>query len=159
MAERDDVIDRILHGQRLLQRSLSFAASNPLMATNVTMPQLKALLVIFHCGASGGQDLTRVLGVSLATVTGIVDRLVAHGWVNRGEDPNDRRIRRLELTAAGRELVDGIVTAGAEHHRRILAHVNLRGLRVIEEANRLMREAVAKEATLTDEISAAAHAG
>ena len=39
------------------------------------------------------------MGVSLATITGIVDRLAAQGLVTRREDPRDRRVRRVELTA------------------------------------------------------------
>jgi len=39
-----------------------------------------------------------------------VDDLVKKGLVTRVEDPDDRRARRIELTAKGREVVDRIVT-------------------------------------------------
>jgi len=39
-----------------------------------------------------------------SNVTGIVDRLEARGLVERQPDPDDRRVRRLVLTPAGREL-------------------------------------------------------
>jgi DNA-binding MarR family transcriptional regulator len=39
-----------------------------------------------------------------------IDDLVKKSLVTRVEDPDDRRARRIELTAKGRELVDRIVT-------------------------------------------------
>jgi DNA-binding MarR family transcriptional regulator len=39
-----------------------------------------------------------------SNVTGIVDRLEARGLVERRADPRDRRVKKLVLTAAGREL-------------------------------------------------------
>ena len=39
-----------------------------------------------------------------------VDDLVKKRLVTRVEDPDDRRARRIELTAKGREVVDDIVT-------------------------------------------------
>jgi MarR family len=63
----------------------AFDRSDPLLATNLTMPQLKALLVLHLRPEASGQDVMAAMGISLATVTGIVDRLAAHGLVTRRE--------------------------------------------------------------------------
>ena len=47
-----------------------------------------------------------------SNVTGIVDRLEARGLVERQADPDDRRVKRLVLTDAGRELWQA-------HHDRV----------------------------------------
>jgi DNA-binding MarR family transcriptional regulator len=49
-------------------------------------------------------DLSRVLGVPFSTTTRTVDWLVNNGYVQRLADPEDRRVVRVELNEAGREL-------------------------------------------------------
>ena len=56
-----------------------------------------------------------------ATITHHVDRLEAAGLVGRHLDPNDRRVRRLELTPAGTELHTRLLTAVIELQRHVLA--------------------------------------
>jgi DNA-binding MarR family transcriptional regulator len=73
------------------------------------------------------RELGDILVVDRSNVTGLVDRMAKSGWVRRVDDPDDRRIFRLMLTPAGRELwgkatplyheVVGQVTAGAGRKR------------------------------------------
>jgi DNA-binding MarR family transcriptional regulator len=151
VSERDNAIARIMRAQVRLYHLFALDRSNPLIAANLTMPQLKALLVLSLRPDASGQDVTDVMGISLATVTGIMDRLVAQGLVARREDPRDRRIRRLDLTPAGRELIDGINTAGAAHQRRLLAHLPVDKLLVIEQAVGYILEAAEAERDLSGE--------
>jgi DNA-binding MarR family transcriptional regulator len=147
---RSDVIERIMQTRSGLTHAFAFARSGPLLAANLTMSQLKVLLLLSRpdltaeAGASG-QQITAALGVGLATVTGIVDRLVAHGLVTRREDEADRRVRRVTLTTAGRELVDGILLAGAAHQRRLLERLDDDGLVTVERAFQLLLDAAAAD--------------
>jgi DNA-binding MarR family transcriptional regulator len=112
MEDKEQLIASITTTQRSLGRLFGAARANPLMALNLTMRQLKVLLTLFRRGPLAGHALTAEMGVSLATVTGIVDRLAAQGLVSRREDPTDRRVRLLELTAEGRKLVGTVMDAG-----------------------------------------------
>ena len=56
-----------------------------------------------------------------ATITHHIDRLEAAGLVRRQLDPNDRRVRRLELTHAGTELHSRLLAAGIELQQHVLA--------------------------------------
>lgn len=49
-------------------------------------------------------DLTQALVVDPSSVTYVLDRMEALGWVRRATDDADRRAWRIVLTAAGREL-------------------------------------------------------
>ena len=49
-------------------------------------------------------ELSNVLSVPLSTATRIADYLVEHGYIRRLPDPEDRRVVRVGLTAAGLEL-------------------------------------------------------
>lgn len=53
------------------------------------------------------------LGVDKTTLTTVLDRLERRGLVRRGPDPQDRRVRIPEVTAAGRALQ--LEVAGAVH--------------------------------------------
>lgn len=126
-----------------MQRAIGGSRSHVLMDTSLTMSQLKILLVLGRSGACGGQELVREIGVGLPTMTGIVDRLVAQGYVTRREDPNDRRVRLVELTRGGRDLIEGLATAGLERLRQILATLTDDELAVVAHATDLMGRAIA----------------
>ncbi|MFE5584050.1 MarR family winged helix-turn-helix transcriptional regulator [Kitasatospora sp. NPDC056531] len=54
------------------------------------------------------RTLADLLGCDASNVTGIVDRLEAHGLVRREVDPADRRIKRVTLTEEGERTVHEI---------------------------------------------------
>ena len=53
-------------------------------------------------GARGPAEVARLLEVSTAASTGIVDRLVSHGHVERRAHPDDRRRTDVHVTPSGR---------------------------------------------------------
>ncbi|WP_103962633.1 MarR family winged helix-turn-helix transcriptional regulator [Nonomuraea solani] len=141
--EREDLIRRITETQKGLGR-LFAQQHSPLFSSNLTMRQLKVILVVAMNGSASGQDLAQSLGVGLGTVTGIVDRLVTQGYVSRHEDPHDRRVRRVELTKNGAALVEEINNAGHEQYRRILDHLDTATLHALDHATRAIRDVAAK---------------
>ena len=63
-------------------------------------------------------DLSRTLGVPFSTATRTVDWLVSNSYVQRLPDPEDRRVVRVELTAAGKDLygaMNDLLLECAEH--------------------------------------------
>lgn len=145
MDDAERLIAGIMQDQLHLQRIFAYDRSHPLFASQLTISQLKILLALWLRGGASGQELARVMGVSLATVTGIVDRLVGQDLVTRAEDPRDRRVRRVTLSPAGEALMKGIVTAGAERHRRLLERLDVAQLRVVQEATTLLVAAAVAE--------------
>lgn len=65
-------------------------------------------------------DLARVLMLSPAGMTDRVDRLEAAGWIERRNDPGDRRSSLVRLTDDGRALVDRAVTDHVANEARVL---------------------------------------
>lgn len=139
--ERDKLISRIGEVQRELSRVFVQDRSMPLLASNLTMRQLKVVVILATIGSAAGQDLAHHLGVGLGTVTGLVDRLIAHGLVTRREDPHDRRVRRVELTPRGIELTEEISDAGLNGLRRVLERLDLDTLRMAEHVTVQLLEA------------------
>jgi DNA-binding MarR family transcriptional regulator len=60
-------------------------------------------------GPVGPAELARLLEVTTAASTGIVDRLEARGHVARVADPHDRRRTSVHLTDSGRAEVVGLL--------------------------------------------------
>ena len=143
--EREAAIARIMGARRRMAHLFAFTRSDPLLTANLTMPQFRLLLVLALRGGAASHDLAESMGVSLATITGIVDRLAAQDLVTRREDPRDRRVRRVELTAAGRGLVDDIAAAGTASQRRLLDRLSLDDLAILERAFGLLADAAEAE--------------
>jgi DNA-binding MarR family transcriptional regulator len=143
--EREAAIARIMGARRRMAHLFAFTRSDPMLTANLTMPQFRLLLVLALRGGAASHDLAESMGVSLATITGIVDRLAAQNLVTRREDPRDRRVRRVELTAAGRGLVDDIAAAGTASQRRLLDRLSLDDLAILERAFGLLADAAEAE--------------
>jgi DNA-binding MarR family transcriptional regulator len=73
---------------------------------DLSFSQMKALQLLFNVEqAESVKELGDHLGLSLAAMSRAADGLVQRGLVDRHEDARDRRIKRLSLTAPGRDLV------------------------------------------------------
>ena len=144
MSERDELIAEIMGTMHRMQHLLVADRSSPLLNSTLTMQQLQVLLVLsLEPDGCSGQELATTMGVSLATMTGIVDRLVASGLVDRREDQHDRRVRRVRLTEAGRDTIEGIVSAGEATTAEILRRLGEDDLRVVARAMLLLWDAAA----------------
>jgi DNA-binding MarR family transcriptional regulator len=141
--ERAALVAAIAAHEAVLRRSAA-RRPNPLFDSGLTMQQLRVLVVLGADGPLPQGDLAHALGVGLATVTGLVDRLVARGLVERTEDPRDRRVRHAALSAAGTALLDRIETAGQEVRARLLARIDLDALRGLERGLAALHEALAE---------------
>ncbi|GAA3339820.1 hypothetical protein GCM10020358_24970 [Amorphoplanes nipponensis] len=157
MAGNERLIADIMAAQQRLQHLFAYDRSDPLFASQLTMPQLKILLLLYRLGDTSGRELAGLMGVSLATMSGMVDRLVAHDLVTRAEDRHDRRVRRIALSRTGKEMIGNIITAGTEKQARLLGRLTDAELRTVAEAMRALVRVAGEDAELSgDEPCAAA---
>ncbi|MDX6701441.1 MAG: hypothetical protein QOF26_1667 [Baekduia sp.] len=79
---------------------------------DLTMTQLKLLFVLEGTPHEPTpSELARMIGLSAAAAGRAVDALVRRGIVSRRDDDQDRRVKRLALTADGRTMVGRISAA------------------------------------------------
>ncbi|MGO2660755.1 MarR family winged helix-turn-helix transcriptional regulator [Mycetocola reblochoni] len=135
MPERgDELIAEIIAERKRVQEMLIPSIVGPLLTVPLTMGQLKALAIIVATSPEMSvQNLATDLHVSLATTSGIVERLVQHGMVERHEDAVDHRVRRLGATAAGRALVLELAATTRELTRETLAALDPDDLRALHQ--------------------------
>src|SRR4051794_34612907 len=73
--------------------------------SRVTMPQLRVLQHLRRNPFSTTRDLSRALGITVSTTSGLVIKLVDRGLVERLSVADDRRQAPLRLSEAGAELL------------------------------------------------------
>ena len=74
--------------------------------TGLSFSQINILMRLFHDKGTGVSEIGDQLGVTNAAASQAVDRLVVLGLIERTEDPDDRRAKRLALTQKGRALIE-----------------------------------------------------
>ena len=84
------------HGRDLIHLAHEFELS---------FSQMKALHHMHDASDLSVKELGEKLGLSLAAMSRAAEELVQRGLLDRSEDPQDRRIKRLRLTQSGGELV------------------------------------------------------
>ena len=72
----------------------------------LTPTQFAALARLSEMGALSQNKLGRLTAMDSATIKGVVERLRAKGLVTSRPDPDDQRLRLVELTEAGRQAYD-----------------------------------------------------
>ncbi len=72
----------------------------------LSMAQFGVLHMVYRNNGQAISSLGEDLGVTSAAASQMIERLVQQGLLERCEDPRDRRVRQVALTARGRELVE-----------------------------------------------------
>ncbi len=136
MDERATLIERILRLDHRVIAALQSGQTSTWLSVDLTMTQLKVLFIVYSGsdGTATAGQIARELGVSLSTVTGIVDRLCEPGFVTRGEDPRDRRVTRVSITPAGRELIERLHRAHLARMAPLLERLDTETLVMLERA-------------------------
>ena len=73
--------------------------------TGLSMPQFSILMQLHYRGACGISEIGERFDISAAAASQLADKLVQSGYLERAEDPHDRRARQLKLSASGAKLV------------------------------------------------------
>jgi DNA-binding MarR family transcriptional regulator len=123
------------------------------LAGSLSIVHLHVLTILECDGALSMGKVAEALDVSVASATGIINRMEQHGFVERGQKPDDRRVVLVRPTAAGLRVFSDL----DEHRRasitRILDRLTddelaafLKGIRAMSAA----RTAVAAEAAVAE---------
>ena len=118
--DRTAVVDEVIAGYETLMQRLADSHAPEFLEIAITMPQAKLLYLLGAAGELHMSDLVHRLGVSLSTISGLVDKVVDQGLASRREDPADRRQVVVALTPAGREFIDRFRELNARQMRELL---------------------------------------
>lgn len=91
----DVFMNRSMRGWHLFARS-----------TGLSMPQFSILMQLHHKGSCGMSEISERFEISNAAASQLVEKLVQAGYLERAEDPSDRRAKLLKLSPSGVKLVE-----------------------------------------------------
>jgi DNA-binding MarR family transcriptional regulator len=145
LTRNEQLIADIVGAQERLQQMFGYDRSDPLFSSHLTLSQFKILMLLSRHGNVSGGELARLLGVGLATLSGMVDRLVQQDLVVRSEDLHDRRVRRIGLSRKGAELIGSIFNAGEAKMRKLLSRLSDEELDIVARASQLLVKAAEQD--------------
>jgi DNA-binding MarR family transcriptional regulator len=90
----------------------------------VTPTQFAALAKLDDLGSVSQNQLGRLTRMDPATVSGVIGRLIARGYVRQSTDIKDARLVMLMLTPVGQTAVTAMKGTAAEVSRRTLEPLN-----------------------------------
>ena len=99
----DNALTFVLHGtyQRIRAYAYRVFAEH---GVEITPEQWMVLVRLWQHEPISQADLGELTLRDRPTMTRILDGMQARGWIARGKDPDDARVRLVRLTAAGRAL-------------------------------------------------------
>lgn len=93
---------------RLLERKLGMLNDSEMSCCKVTLAQCHAIVEIGRAGSITLVDLANLLNLDNSTMSRTVNNLVIREYVDREQDPNDRRYIVIKLTENGKALFEEI---------------------------------------------------
>jgi DNA-binding MarR family transcriptional regulator len=128
MPPERDLVAGVVQLSNLLTRRLG-----PIFEKAKITPQQWAVLSLLSASeeAMSLAAIARGMLVSKQNMTGMISRLEQLGLVERGDDPNDLRSARVQLTRRGRTLVEKLRPAYDEWHERLAAQIGEREVQTL----------------------------
>lgn len=121
MTTKDTIISEIMDNIRRVFQAVNDTSKKAQRESGMTGPQLWAIKLIGDLSPVRVSDLAARMYLNPSTVVGILDRLESRGFVKRDRSVDDRRVVKVQLTAAGkdllvraREVASGLLVNGLE---------------------------------------------
>jgi DNA-binding MarR family transcriptional regulator len=115
-----------------LHRRVSAAVAAELKTLGLSIPQFDLLSTLTEQEGQTQQELAQRLYVTKGNVSGLVDRLVEAGLVQRRASPGDRRSHALHLTREGKRVAERAMAAQADYVRETLGRLPASDLVTLE---------------------------
>jgi len=140
MAQKDTLVEEILTLADKLFRQLLPTVPEELLSLDVTMPQLKMMMILYVNGPARMSDIAAGLDITLPTTTSLVDRLVEKHYVIREDLADDRRVVLCRLSEAGQKAIGHIWESGRIRSQELLEAMDTARLEMFVEILKAMLE-------------------
>ena len=150
-AARMDLAQRLVDAAEYLSRQFFLGQVDVMDGMDMTVPQVKALMVLERNGPTSMSNISIVLGRTLSATTSLVDRLVERGLVTRGSDPSDRRLVICEITTEGTDSIARSWQIGKERIQSVLdimtdeqLELSVIGMETMRDAEQQVQRSIAE---------------
>ncbi len=117
MRDWDNTIGFLFHD---VARFRSLVYDHFMQPHGLTRAQWRVLGTLFRKDGLTQRQLCDRMDIGAVTLSGLIDRLEARGWVERREDASDRRVKRIWITDQVRDVRADMVRRSNELNRMSL---------------------------------------
>ncbi|HOB15577.1 MAG TPA: MarR family transcriptional regulator [Defluviitoga sp.] len=109
---------------------------------DISPAQFDVLQIVYFRGPKKLSDISKRLGITKSTTTGLVSRLEMMGYLQKEKSPEDRRVYMVDITQKGKDLIDEVI----ENRVKLMENVyNKLGnkdktIEILNEINKIMNE-------------------
>ena len=132
--------EKVLMGIVRLAEKFKREHSTVFRSYGVSFPQYNVLRVLET--SKGGQnkigDVSRIMLVPVANITGVAKRLEKEGFIIKKSDPSDDRVTILEITSKGKRTLKNIEREKDEKLKVMLKNLTGKQKRVLLDTVRLI---------------------
>jgi DNA-binding MarR family transcriptional regulator len=107
----------------------------------VSLVHLNVLMLLSSSGPMSMSRLAEALDISVASVTGVIDRMEARGLVERRRDTEDRRVILVTTAEGGNQIFAEIDQRRRESLGRVLSYLSREELAGLLKGHRALRAA------------------
>jgi DNA-binding MarR family transcriptional regulator len=136
-------VGRVLHAFDEFMHRMVASHATEFAEVGVTMAQAKVLYVVAAAETLRMSELAARLGVQMSTASGVVDRLVELGLLERRADAADRRQVIVALTEPGTDTLERMRELNHHQMRILLERLSDEELAAIERAISILDAAAA----------------
>jgi DNA-binding MarR family transcriptional regulator len=122
MSNAEQNLQRVEQAMGTMRRAMAGARERFSEGLQLTRTQLEILLMLESPQTTG--DLAQRLFLTQSAVTQTIDTLVRRDLVERQPDADDRRVTRLALSAAGKELTSHISSLRRKYMQEMVARLS-----------------------------------
>ena len=112
--------------------------------TGLSIQQFSLIMQLHHRGGTGISDISERFEITNAAASQMVDKLFQLGYLERIEDPSDRRAKLLSLSTKGRQLIEQSVEERYRWVDQLSENINAKDREKISDALTIMTEAARK---------------
>ena len=138
---KDSLVENALTLVDKLVRQLIPRDIKDLLTLDVTMAQIKIMLVLHLQGPTRMSDIASGLDITLPTATSLVERLVEKNYALRETLPEDRRVVLCSLSDAGKHAISQMWQSSRSKAREVLEVLDTSKLELFTEVIQAMYEA------------------
>ncbi len=116
----------------------------PWRSLDLTMAQLKTVMLLCRMERAKNRDLADSLGIAPSAVTPLIDRMIEQKLVRRVDDESDRRIVWIHPTRKAQGIYDELLEMNAQVLGDVIEQIPRSDRKTVNHSIRLLAEAAAR---------------
>ena len=137
-------VDEALIAYKKVHRALLTSTASRWRHLDISMQQLRAIYLLRDEEVATVGRLAELFGIAMPAASILADRLVRAGFVDRNDDPADRRRVLLTLTRAGIQLVTELQEGNHLLMRRWMSRMSPEDLAALTQGWRALAEVASR---------------